>query len=58
MSNEGFLDYYAKEWDRYTTGARFLNRVFRYVNNFWVKRKDDNVAANLHYIYTVSIYSF
>ncbi|KAE9386643.1 Cullin repeat-containing protein [Gymnopus androsaceus JB14] len=31
LQDEELLRYYATEWDRYTTGANFLNRLFTYL---------------------------
>ncbi|KAL0568943.1 ubiquitin ligase (cullin) of SCF [Marasmius crinis-equi] len=41
LDNEDLLRYYASEWDRYTTGANYLNRLFTYLNRYWVKRERD-----------------
>ncbi|KAL0570892.1 ubiquitin ligase (cullin) of SCF [Marasmius crinis-equi] len=41
LDNEDLLRYYATEWDRYTTGANYLNRPFTYLNRYWVKRERD-----------------
>ncbi|KAJ7572471.1 Cullin [Mycena floridula] len=39
LQDEDPLRYYAAEWDRYTTGAHYLNRLFTYLNRYWVKRE-------------------
>ncbi|KAF7352144.1 Ubiquitin-protein ligase [Mycena venus] len=41
LQDEALLRYYAAEWDRYTTGANYLNRLFTYLNRYWVKRERD-----------------
>jgi cullin 1 len=47
------LRYYATEWDRYTTGANFLNRLFTYLNRYWVKRERDEGKKGVFQVYTV-----
>ncbi|KAL5524714.1 CDC53_3 [Sanghuangporus sanghuang] len=41
LSDENLLRYYAKEWDRYTTDAYYINRSFTYLNRYWVQREED-----------------
>ncbi|KAL0578198.1 ubiquitin ligase (cullin) of SCF [Marasmius crinis-equi] len=41
LDNKELLRYYTTEWDRYTTGANYLNRLFTYLNRYWVKRERD-----------------
>lgn len=52
LSEEPLLRYYATEWDRYTTGANFVHRLFAYLNRHWVKREKDEGRK---YVYTVYI---
>lgn len=52
LSEEALLRYYATEWDRYTTGANFVHRLFAYLNRYWVKREKDEGHK---YVYTVYI---
>ncbi|KAK0491562.1 Cullin [Armillaria novae-zelandiae] len=46
--------YYASEWHRYTTGANYLNRLFTYLNRYWVKRERDEGKKEIYPVYTVS----
>ncbi|KAF5373527.1 hypothetical protein D9757_010502 [Collybiopsis confluens] len=39
LQPEDLLRYYVNEWERYTAGAKILNRVFAYFNRHWVKRE-------------------
>ncbi|KAJ8593850.1 hypothetical protein M405DRAFT_569803 [Rhizopogon salebrosus TDB-379] len=39
LHDEAFLRYYAVEWDRHTTGAGCINRVFTYLNRTWVTQE-------------------
>jgi hypothetical protein len=55
MVDEALLRYYAREWDRYTTGANYVNRLFTYLNRHWVKREKDEGRKNVYQVYTVRI---
>jgi hypothetical protein len=48
------LIYYAGEWDRYTTGANYVNRLFTYLNRHWVKREKDEGRKGVYGVYIVS----
>lgn len=47
------LQYYAREWDRYTNGANYVNRLFTYLNRHWVRREKDEGRKGIYTIYTV-----
>ncbi|KDQ20808.1 hypothetical protein BOTBODRAFT_26822 [Botryobasidium botryosum FD-172 SS1] len=49
------LRYYADEWDRYTTGANYINRLFTYLNRHWVKREKDEGRKNVYAVYTLAL---
>ena len=53
LVDEPLLRYYAQEWDRYTTGANIVNRVFTYLNRHWVKRERDEGRKNVYTVYIV-----
>lgn len=53
LSDVDLLRYYASEWDRYTTGANYLNRLFTYLNRYWVKRERDEGKKGVFQVYTV-----
>ena len=53
LVDEPLLRYYAQEWDRYTTAADYVNRVFMYLNRHWVKREKDKGRKNVYAVYTV-----
>lgn len=53
LSDEPLLNYYTKEWDRYTTGASYVNRLFTYLNRHWVKREKDEGRKNIYVVYIV-----
>lgn len=55
MTDEPLLRYYTREWDRYTTGASYVNRLFTYLNRHWVKREKDEGRKNVYIVYIVSL---
>lgn len=54
MSDLELLKFYAKEWDRYTTGAMYVHKLFNYLNKHWVKREKDEGRKEVYTVYTVS----
>ncbi|KAF5322714.1 hypothetical protein D9619_000259 [Psilocybe cf. subviscida] len=55
LTDVDLLRYYAAEWDRYTTGANYLNRLFTYLNRYWVKRERDEGKKNVFQVYTLAL---
>ncbi|KAJ7167869.1 ubiquitin-protein ligase [Mycena filopes] len=55
LRDEPLLRYYAAEWDRYTTGANYLNRLFTYLNRYWVKRERDEGKKAVYQVYTLAL---
>ncbi|KAH9999607.1 Cullin-domain-containing protein [Russula compacta] len=55
LQHELLLKYYAAEWDRYTTGANYINRLFAYLNRHWVKRERDEGRKGVYPIYTLAL---
>ncbi|KAF7291605.1 CULLIN-2 domain-containing protein [Mycena chlorophos] len=53
LQDEALLQYYAAEWERYTTGANYINRLFTYLNRHWVKRERDEGRRGVYPVYTV-----
>ena len=53
LQDEALLKYYAEEWDRYTTGANYINRLFTYLNRHWVKRERDEGRKGVYPVYIV-----
>ncbi|WVQ84971.1 hypothetical protein IAT38_007135 [Cryptococcus sp. DSM 104549] len=49
------LKYYAKQWDRYTTGAMYVNKLFNYLNKHWVKREKDEGRKEVYTVYTLAL---
>ncbi|KAJ3755967.1 Cullin [Lentinula raphanica] len=55
LQEENLLRYYAQEWDRYTTGANYINRLFTYLNRHWVRRERDEGRKNVYPVYTLAL---
>ncbi|KAI0288053.1 Cullin [Russula brevipes] len=55
LQNELLLKYYADKWDRYTTGANYVSRVFAYLSRHWVKRERDEGRKGVYPIYTLAL---
>ncbi|KAF9810538.1 hypothetical protein IEO21_06861 [Rhodonia placenta] len=55
LQDEPLLRYYAQEWDRYTTGANYINRLFTYLNRHWVKRERDEGRKGVYPVYTLAL---
>ncbi|KAG0145520.1 hypothetical protein CROQUDRAFT_658586 [Cronartium quercuum f. sp. fusiforme G11] len=55
FTGEDLLKYYTDEWDRFTTGASYVHRLFTYLNRHWVKREKDEGRKNIHPIYTLAL---
>ena len=53
--DEALLAYYIREWDRYTSAAKFTNHLFRYLNRHWVKREIDEGKKDVYDIYTLHL---
>lgn len=54
-TDEALLSFYIREWDRYTTSAKFINHLFRYLNRHWVKREIDEGKKNIYDVYTLHL---
>jgi cullin 1 len=54
-SDEALLSFYIKEWNRYTTAAKYTNHLFRYLNRHWVKREVDEGKKDIYDVYTLHL---
>ncbi|KAL7268368.1 ubiquitin ligase (cullin) of SCF [Rhizina undulata] len=54
-ADEALLAFYIREWDRYTTAAKYINHLFRYLNRHWVKREMDEGKKNIYDVYTLHL---
>ena len=53
--DEALLTYYIREWDRYTTAAKYINHLFRYLNRHWVRREIDEGKKDVYDVYTLHL---
>lgn len=53
--DEALLAFYMREWERYTTAAKYINHLFRYLNRHWVKREMDEGKKNIYDVYTLHL---
>lgn len=56
--DEALLTYYIREWDRYTTAAKYVNHLFKYLNRHWVKREVDEGKKDVYDVYTLHLVSW
>ncbi|KAK2764360.1 hypothetical protein FQN54_009054 [Arachnomyces sp. PD_36] len=54
-TEEALLGFYIREWSRYTTAAKYINHLFRYLNRHWVKREIDEGKKNIYDVYTLHL---
>lgn len=57
LPDQELLKYYARQWDRYTRGALYVNKLFNYLNKHWVKREKEEGRKDVYQVYTVCIFS-
>ncbi len=55
LSDLDLLKLYAKQWDQYTMGANYVNKLFNYLNKHWVKREKDEGRKEVYTVYTVCL---
>ena len=53
--DEALLNFYIREWKRYTDAAKFNNHLFKYLNRHWVKREMDEGKKNVYDVYTLHL---
>ncbi|KAL8697053.1 MAG: hypothetical protein Q9201_007332 [Fulgogasparrea decipioides] len=53
--DEALLSFYIREWNRYTTAAKYTNHLFRYLNRHWVKREIDEGKKDIYDVYTLHL---
>lgn len=54
-SDEALLSFYIREWNRFTTAAKYINHLFRYLNRHWVKREIDEGKKDIYDVYTLHL---
>ncbi|CAG8491093.1 10060_t:CDS:10 [Paraglomus brasilianum] len=58
LADENLLQYYAKQWEKYTAASTYLNHVFRFLNRHWVRHKVDEGDKNIYDVYTLALISW
>ena len=53
--NETFLNFYVRRWERFTIGAIFLNRVFDYMNRYWVQKERSDGKRHIFDAHTLCL---
>ncbi|KAF4126866.1 cullin 1 [Geosmithia morbida] len=54
-TDEALLTFYIKQWNRYTTAAKYIHHLFRYLNRHWVKREIDEGKKSIYDVYTLHL---
>lgn len=54
-ADEALLNFYIREWKRYTTAAKYINDLFRYLNRHWVKREMEEGKKDIYDVYTLHL---
>ena len=54
-TDETLLAVYIREWNRYTTAAKYINHLFSYLNRHWVKREMEEGKKNVYDVYTLHL---
>ncbi|PSR80176.1 Cullin [Coniella lustricola] len=54
-TDEALLNYYIKQWERYTNAGKYVHHLFRYLNRHWVKREMDEGKKNIYDVYTMHL---
>jgi cullin 1 len=54
-TDEALLAFYIREWGRYTTAAKYIHHLFRYLNRHWVKREMDEGKKHIYDVYTLHL---
>jgi len=54
-TDEALLQYYIREWGRYTNSAKYIHHIFRYLNRHWVKREIDEGKKSVYDVYTLHL---
>ncbi|KAG5513172.1 hypothetical protein PMAC_001542 [Pneumocystis sp. 'macacae'] len=54
-NGEALLQFYSHQWTRYTNASFCIHHIFKYLNNFWVKRKIDEGKTGIYNVYTLAL---
>ncbi|KAG4304980.1 hypothetical protein PORY_001655 [Pneumocystis oryctolagi] len=54
-NGDALLQFYSHQWTKYTNASFCIHHIFKYLNNFWVKRKIDEGKAGVYNVYTLAL---
>lgn len=54
-TGRALLDFFVNEGKRYTTAARYIHHVFRFLNRHWIKRERDEGNTTVYEVYALHI---
>ncbi|EMR08692.1 hypothetical protein PNEG_02870 [Pneumocystis murina B123] len=54
-NDEALLQFYSHQWSKYTSASFCIHHIFKYLNNFWVKRKIDEGKTGVYNVYTLAL---
>ena len=54
-TEDALLQFYTREWKRYTSASTYIHHVFRYINRHWVRRELDEGHKHVYDVYTVRL---
>ncbi|CAE7091260.1 unnamed protein product [Rhizoctonia solani] len=54
LIGQSLLLFYVSEWDRFATGARYVNRAFAFLNRHWVRREQHD-GRDVHEVYILAL---
>ncbi|ORX99040.1 Cullin-domain-containing protein [Basidiobolus meristosporus CBS 931.73] len=56
--DESLLQYYSKQWSRYTIASSVVHHLFSYLNRHWVKREREEGRKNIYDVNTLALVSW
>eukprot|EP01121_Diplochlamys_sp_Union-15-3_P009627 TRINITY_DN2624_c0_g3_i1.p1 TRINITY_DN2624_c0_g3~~TRINITY_DN2624_c0_g3_i1.p1 ORF type:complete len:772 (-),score=134.47 TRINITY_DN2624_c0_g3_i1:29-2344(-) len=54
--DDSLLNYYKKEWDRYTTAMKYIEHLFAYLNRHWIRREADDGKKEVYEVYVLALF--
>eukprot|EP01125_Pyxidicula_operculata_P001267 TRINITY_DN11172_c0_g1_i1.p1 TRINITY_DN11172_c0_g1~~TRINITY_DN11172_c0_g1_i1.p1 ORF type:complete len:760 (-),score=149.56 TRINITY_DN11172_c0_g1_i1:60-2042(-) len=53
--DDSLLNFYKKEFDRYTTALKVIHKIFHYLNRHWIKRETEDSKKEIYEVYTLAL---
>ncbi|KAK9765979.1 ubiquitin ligase (cullin) of SCF [Basidiobolus ranarum] len=57
-TDESLLQYYSKQWSRYTIASSVVHHLFSYLNRHWVRREREEGRKNVYDVNTLALVSW